>query len=321
MPAGQRVQSVRILSRSQPAALNDLILPVFAANILGQPAAQVDPIAPDEWYPPDDLAWNQTTNAEGGEELAITLYPFRYNLARGEGQFCASYTLEITYVPAVVSIIRLETDAPQYRQGQPVIMTLKLEANTPTAGLMLGVAVENTTTGETIDGVPLRSLGELTGPATIDAVWESTSAAPGEYALVATIEDSQGTVLARNRIGFRLGYPQGEVTTLTVTPDRFMPGATVQLEMRVQNTGDQPLTGVAVIEVHDGSGASVKRSEQEVLLKTSDAFLMQQGWNTAGLPPGAYRVLGYLEYQSRPAGVKTAAFRAGPALWLPLVLR
>ena len=150
VPAGQRVQNVRIVSRSEPAALTDLIVPVFAANILDRPAAQVDPISPDEWYPAGDLAWNQTTTAAGSEELAVTLYPFRYNLARGEGRFYASYTLEIITVPGTVSIVRLDTDVPQYRQGQPVNLTLKLEAHTATNGLMFGVAVENTTTGETI---------------------------------------------------------------------------------------------------------------------------------------------------------------------------
>ena len=173
------MQSVRITSRSEPSALTDLIVPVFAANILGRPAAQVDPVAPDEWYPPDDLAWSQSTTAAGNEELAVTLYPFRYNLARGEGRFYASYTLEVTYVPATVSIVRLDTDAPQYRQGQPVNLTLKLEANAATSGLMFGVAVENTTTGETIDGLPLRSLGELAGSATIEATWQSAAATPG----------------------------------------------------------------------------------------------------------------------------------------------
>ena len=70
----------------------------------------------------------------GSEELAVTLYPFRYNLARGEGQFYTSYTLEITYVPGTVSIVRFETDAPQYRQGQPVNLTAKLETSAPTSG-------------------------------------------------------------------------------------------------------------------------------------------------------------------------------------------
>ena len=321
VPAGQRVQSVRIMSRSEPAALADLIISIFTANLLGRPADQVDPVAPDEWYPTDDLAWNQTTNADGSEELDVTLYPFRYNLARGEAQFYANYTIEITYVPAVVSIVPLETDAPQYRQGEPVSMTLKLETSAPTSGLMLGVAVENVTTGETVDGIPLRSLGELTGPATIDAVWQSALASAGEYALVVTIEDSQGIVLIRDRVGFRLGYPQGEVTALTVSPDHFMPGAAVQLRLTARNTGDQPLTGVAVIEIHDASGSSVKRFEQEVLLKNGDTYVMQQSWNTAGLPLGAYRALGYIEYESRQAALQTVAFRAGHTLWLPLVLR
>jgi NADPH:quinone reductase-like Zn-dependent oxidoreductase len=69
------------------------------------------------------------------------------------------------------------------------------------------------------------------------------------------------------------------------------------------------------------AGASVNRFEQEVLLKTGDAYLMQPDWTTAGLPPGSYQALGYLEYESRQVGLKTAAFRAGLAVWLPLVLR
>ena len=39
-----------------------------------------------------------------------------------------------------------------------------------------------------------------------------------------TIKDAGGTVLARDRVGFRLGFPRGEVTTLTASPGRFMPG-------------------------------------------------------------------------------------------------
>ena len=321
VPAGQRVQNVRIVSRSEPAALTDLIVPVFAANILDRPAAQVDPIAPGEWYPAGDLAWNQTTTAAGDEELAVTLYPFRYNLARGEGQFCASYTLEITYVPGAVSIVRFDTDAPQYRQGQPVNLTLKLETSTAISGLMFGVAVENTATGETIDGLPLRSLGELAGSATIEAAWHSAAAAPGEYALLVTIEDAGGAVLARDRAGFRLGYPQGEVTTLTASPGRFMPGESVQLGMTVQNTGDQPLTGVAAIEIHGAGGSVLKRFEQPILLKADETSFVQGSWDTAGLQVGSYQAVGYIEYEDHRAALKTLALRAGKGLWLPLVLR
>ncbi len=321
VPAGQRVQDVRIVSHADAAVIPDLVLPLFAANILGEEPAEVEPVGSDEWYPSEDLVWVQETNASGAEELAVTLYPFRYNYARGEGRYYENYTLEITYAPAIVSIVRLQTDAPQYRQGEPVSVMLKVETTAPASGLLLGFALENMTTHETVDGLPTQNLGGLSGVATIEAIWQSTFAGTGEYALVATIEDGNGNLLARERSGFRLGYPQAEITGLTVSPDRPMPGTTLQLGMQVRNVGDLPLSGRAVIEIRDAASAIVKRFEQGVSLKANETLDVQQAWNSSGSRAGLYEALAYVEYESREGALTSKVFRLGHALLLPAILK
>ena len=91
--------------------------------------------------------------------------------------------------------------------------------------------------------------------------------------------------------------------------------------MTVQNTGDQPLTSIAAIEIHGAGGSVLKRFEQPILLKADETSLLQGSWDTAGLQIGSYQALGYIEYEDHRAALKTVALRAGKRLWLPLVLR
>ena len=112
--------------------------------------------------------------------------------------------------------------------------------------------------GETVEGLPLTTLGGLRGLASFTPQWDSTGKAPGQYYVEVTAQDASGTVLDRRTERLTLGAPEGRVTGLTATPQTFRAGDGVTLSMMFNNTGSLGLTGTAVLCVQTESGVIVQ---------------------------------------------------------------
>jgi hypothetical protein len=171
-----------------------------------------------------------------------------------------------------------------------------------------------------VEGLPLRSLVGLQGVATFATQWESTE--PGAYIAEVALRNAAGDVLDRQIVQFTVGIADGEITSFSVTPTVFDPGAPVALSLTFANTGTVPLTGMAMIQVQTDAGAVVHEySHNFAGLDPDGSTSFVDVWDTTGVARGGYRIVAYVLYESTATEPRVVGVRTNRPVYLPLVVK
>ena len=196
-PKGYRVQDVILKERSGLVTVTGLRLPVV---ILSQ-----SPKAPVEmkqgWYPEEEYNWRLWENPDGSTTLVITVYPFYYNPETTDVKFYRDYLFDIDCILSSTTITALYTDKDFYEPGDKVAIEIGLKNSGEAQNIVVSAIIKQYGSDETVDSLPLRTLKDLVGDASLAVEWDSHNFSIGDYLLEATLLDTVGNVLDLKRAG------------------------------------------------------------------------------------------------------------------------
>ena len=325
VPLSYMVQDVQMTSRSAPSVTQGLSLPLSVAvtDIVGSELGAAEWAAldePDPWYPQRDFDWSVLPNNDGSATLWLRLYPFYYNPLTTDARFHSSYAFSIRYTTPGVSLTWFATDRTTYLPGQPVSVEIGLASVAP-QDVVVEATIHRQVSDEVVDGLLLRTLSGLSGPATFCPVWDSRGTSPGEYYARVTLRNADGDLLDTATSAFHVGIIAAEVTALMATPELFPIGGTTRISMDVKNTGSVELSGSVVIEVRNPSGALVRSFDHSFAhMQPNQIQRYNDTWSSAGASPGTYLILGSVHYDSRVAsGSARVTVTGGSRAYLPVI--
>ena len=197
-PAGWRVQEVTLEERDGLTTDTGLNLPVVILS--DAPESQIEMIG--GWYPEEDYSWNIWENADGSTRLDIVVYPFYYNGDTAEVRFYSDYTFSVDCVSSTVAITDLVLDKYEYSPNETVNIDIAFQNNGDVQDIVAGLAINRYGSGETVDGLPLRLLRDVSGDCGLSAAWDTGDTEEGYYYVEATLTDATGNVLDTETVGF-----------------------------------------------------------------------------------------------------------------------
>jgi hypothetical protein len=176
-----------------------------------------------------------------------------------------------------------------------------------------------------VDGLLLRTLQGLQGPASFALLWDSAGFAPGYYYIAATVRDSAGRQLDSETTLFRLGVLSAEIASLSATPFRFRVGDDIDISLQLSNSGTVAGSGEAMIRIMDESGATVRQFSHQVPgLEPGNSIHLEDVWDTSGASEGSYTIRADLLYEGLSAEPRVAVVGTGLPLaqvYLPVIVR
>jgi len=333
-PPGQRVQAVTLVGQGGFKVTTGLSLPVAI------PVSDCDgaaPFAPHHaplqstetitgWYPQFEQPydWSVSRNLDGTSVLELRIYPFTYNPATTDARFYWDWLFDIDVFTTTVDILSLGTSQRVFGLTEPVTATLALHNDDKTPLSVVVYPVITSLEREAVTALPLRTLHNVAGTATLDLVITETLAA-GDYYLELTLADMDGYVFDAEVVDFTVGVIAGEVTSLTAAPAPFQPGDNVDIAMTFQNTGDVAVDGVAFIRVQTGDGVlqTAEFTHTLTTLAPGATRTFENVWDSTGAISDTYRVVGFVQYDLRTSTPEVVLLSAhtGHHIYLPLVLR
>jgi hypothetical protein len=169
------------------------------------PTVVVEPLSPsgsdlpsdgnEGWYPEEDYRWRVWDNPDGSTTLVIVMYPFYYNPETTDVKFYKNYRFDIEYIISDVEITRLYTDKDVYEPGDKVTIDMRLNNSGETQDVVVSTVIKQYGSNEIVNGLPLRSLKNLVGDASLTAEWDSGGTAPGNYYAEVILTDTAGNML------------------------------------------------------------------------------------------------------------------------------
>jgi hypothetical protein len=328
-PAGYQVQDVALEHRSEALTAEGWNLPiaVFMTDTMpsgfAAPASAAEAVrsAGEEWYPAKDYEWRLVNHADGSSALVLVIYPFYYNSLTTGARFHQDYSFRVTYATSATTITKVATDKRVYQQGDAVTVAIALENAGQPQDVIVEASIRRYGSDETVDGLLLQTLGDLTGPASFSPQWDSAGFEPGDYTVDVEVKDTIGNLLARKSKLFTLGVSAGEITSFQASPRRFDVGEQVSISLVLRNAGTTELSGSAVIRVKDHAGGVIAEFRQSVAgLAPGRTVAVDEVWDTSGAQEGLYTLLGYVLYESSSASPATIVVTTQAPVYLPIVL-
>ncbi len=197
-PAGWRVQDVILEDRAGLTTETGLNLPVVILS--DAPESLIEMIG--GWYPEEDYSWNLWENADGSTRLDIAIYCFRFNGDTTEVQFYSDYVFSIDCVSSTVAITGLLLDKYEYSTDETVNIDVAFRNDGDVQDIVAGLAIRRYGSGETMDGLPLRLLRDVSGDCSLSATWDTGDIEEGYYYVETTLTDATGNVLDAETVGF-----------------------------------------------------------------------------------------------------------------------
>jgi hypothetical protein len=326
-PQGHWVQDVTLIDRASLVVTTGLQIPTATvANDCVGCAPVVPPATPDvEWHPEleREFSWEVEKNGDGSSTLRIKIYPFYYSPDTSDVLFYQDFTFDVQTVTSTVEIVSLQTDALVYRQGDEVAIDLWADnAGTP-QDVIVDASVNDKVSGLVVGGLPLHSLHDLAGIASLDLAWDSSGVTPGHYYVQVELRDTEGNVLDRAVQDLTLGVTSGEITAFSAAPTLFQVGDSVDVSLVFSNTGSVSITGTAVVQVQIADVLTVTQTFTHPIagLAAGSATTVNVAWDTSGATADDYRILGYVKYDSTTSEPQEVAVSTKARIYLPLVVR
>ena len=92
--------------------------------------------------------------------------------------------------------------------------------------------------------------------------------------------------------------------------------------MQVSNSGTVSVRGTAILRVEDGSGGAIQTFQQEFGgLAAEGSFPFDATWDTTGIEPGLYRLIGYALYKGENTSPAILTLHTATRIYQPLVLK
>lgn len=325
---GVRVQDVQLAQRGGLEVHSDLNIPVSvfledAHGVLEQvysgPTSTIDgPNAP--WYPQlqQPFTWRVSENEDGSSELLLQIYPFFYDPATTAARYYRDWTFDVMTVQTDVSAGHLQLQASAIGLGRPLQATMTILNEGQAQGVIVSPVIR-TLQGVEAAGLPLQTLHGVRENATVTLDWDSDGLAAGDYVLEVVLLDEQGHELDKAQAWFTVGLVQSEAVSITAGPYPSG-GAGVPLALTVRNSGDMPVDGTLRLRVEDAHSGEVLAvfGEEVVALAAGHTQQMNVVWNDGAVPPGDYRVVGFMHYN----GTVTEALvhLLGERIYLPIMV-
>ncbi|HUT19809.1 MAG TPA: C25 family cysteine peptidase, partial [Anaerolineae bacterium] len=323
-PLGYRVQDVVLVERSEPEMTSGLQLPITSLDLARttRPAA-VSSAVQEGAYPQAAYAWGTERNADGTTTLCVTVYPFVYNVLTTDAQFFSDHHFEVSFAPSTVRISELWTDRDEVPLGEAVELHIELYNDGEEQPVTVQAEVRRYASGETVGGLELRTLERVAGAASYSARWDSQDFEAGYYDVKVTVSDGEGNILDTGSVTFRVGTSGIDLSEFSAWPWHFEAGDSVALSMELRNTGTVSVTGSAVMQIQDATGAQVQRFRREFeALMPGEAWQWQESWDTSEAEEDAYRVLGYASFDGKatqPRQLMVGSAALVTQVYLPVV--
>ncbi len=327
-PAGQRVTAVHLTTLGTPTVVSGLNLPVTAPGMdcEGCPVLPApDPLDTAGWVP--DLAqkyeWRVEENSDGSSTLWLAVYPFFYNVETTDALYYRDFLFTVDTLAADVQIDAWLAESDAVGVGETAVFNLSLHNDGAGQDVVVEAAVKPLVIEESVGGMPLRLLSDLSGPASLDLAWDAAGAAPGVYRAEVRLRDLQGNLLDSETTEFRVGVLAGEGVALTAVPNIFRPGADVALAFSFRNSGDVVLDGTAVVQVQSSDGLTLTAEFTQTIasLASGATFNWSDVWESGGAPEGDYRVVAYVKYGGGASDPLQTQISTRQRVYLPMLLK
>jgi hypothetical protein len=325
---GHEVQDVQLSNRHSLEAIGDLSLPLTAPAIDGalSPDVPADPAAPrpGSWYPTHErrFDWSVDKGPDGSSTLYILLYPFYYDPGTGDALYYRKHQLAVTTFTSSARIQALDGPSRGNELGQPVHLDLVVSRTGLPADLVVQASVRTRATDQIVGGLPLKTLHDLVGTASLDLAWDTRPYAAGAYMIVVELFDTAGHLLDTAATDVWLGTHGARLTGLTASQDYYAPGDLVTLSLGVRNTGTVPISGTAVFLIQEVEDLSATEVITAPVSRLDPGMSVKVGkvWNTTRFTANGYRVLAYFKFFSQTTEPRDL-FLYRPRVFLPLVRR
>ena len=219
-PKGYRVQEVVLKERAGLETATGLRLPV----VILDPSPELPIEMKTGWYPKEEYGWRLWDNPDGNTTLVIELYPFYYNPETTDVKFYKNYRFDIEYIVSNVEITGLYLDKDIYVPRDKVRVDIRLNNPGEMQNVVVSVLIKQYGSDVTVAGLPLRSLKELSGDASLTAEWDSSGTEEGYYYAEVTLKDTAGNTLDKKTIGILIEVseapPKPTPETPPTTPQR-----------------------------------------------------------------------------------------------------
>ena len=199
-PPEQRLQDVILLQTSAPEVRSGLKLPIVVLQWM-----YTQPVVPvGGWYPDVNFDWYVTEKPGGGHQLAITVYPVRYNQDTSMLEFIRHYSFEVGYVLSSVEITGFVTDKTAYEVGESVLMQVDLQNSGLAQDVYIDAVVRSYGSNELVGSLPVRLLKDLARISSYSVSWSSTVIPAGNYLAEIVVSDQFGNRLSVSNTAFAL---------------------------------------------------------------------------------------------------------------------
>ena len=323
-PKGVQIQDVNLVNRSIPVTASGFNVP--NANIslpfIGYLAPSEEPHTTG-WWPVKEYEWSVMENPEN-MTLAITVYPIQYNSQTTEVKFYKSYRFDINYTTSQVELIGVKMDKSIYGTGEPVNIDVEVSnVGDEEIDVVVNSVITREGNDEAVSGLPLRILKDLKGRASYSTHWDSADFDPGYYSIITELRDAKGNLLDEKTEGLRIGAPQGEIASLTLDPEDFKIGESVDVKIAFHNTGSVNLTGGTVTRIYNSRGEIINEfSHPFTGLPPHETVEFLDAWDTSSIEIDSYKVAGFAQYDGaatlptiRAAGVDVDPPSITPVAW------
>jgi hypothetical protein len=268
------------------------------------------------------LDWSVENLPNGGTTLEIVLYPFYYHGSTGDALYYRTHQLAVTTYDSPVQIESLEATGSDYEPRDAVILEMVLNATGAPQDVLVVPSVRTRGTNKVLGGIPMKTLHNLAGTATVALTWDTRPYGAGDYQIVVDLLDVRGLRLDTAVADVRLGTVGARPTALASNQEHFAPGDLIGLSLGVQNTGTVAIDGTAVFLVQRSEDLSVT----QVLTVPVTGLLpgasrkISASWDTTGAEAYRYRVLGYFKFFSQATDPREL-YLYRPRVFLPVVMR
>ena len=274
------------------------------------------------WYPAHEktLEWSVEKHADGASTLQVVLYPFTYHADSGDALYYRWYTLDVQTINTTVRLESLQAPSTGAAPRDRVPLNLIVTKTGRPQDVIVQSSVRALGSGKVLGGLPLLTLHELEGTASVDLLWDTRPYSAGDYIIVVELLSPSGQLLDTASTEVRLGTADARLSLFSASNEVFNPGDQIKLTMGVVNTGTVPITGTAVFLVQESDSLSVTELITAPVdgLAPGIARKLSVDWDTTGNEANNYRVWGYLKYFSKTTEPMALELRR-PRIFLPLI--
>ncbi len=304
-PVGIQVQDVVMVERANPKTDSALLLPAVNLDTIDFDRSTLKPGA----WPAEEFGWKVWPQDDGSTRLVITIYPFSYDPTTTKSTCYRDYRFDVRYVTTTVVLTGVATDEPVYDLGDNVRVLVRLANSGRPQDVEVATTVATMYTEEPV--AELRG-AEVAGLGEVDSValeWPTRGKPAGDYVAEVQVRDRNGNELARQRVPFRLGDPEGAVTDFQVTPRHFKVGDRIELSLKFTNTGPVTLAPRCRFRVMNDGRVVDEINRVLPSLKPGASKTFRETWDTKDARKGAvYHAVGYVKYEGTATPSQSVMF-------------